>query len=372
MKIACVLLIFVITTVVQCHLDSFLEAFPSRNDSEFLNLPLEVFMDHDLPPFIPRTFAACPSIPVPPDTNDVNNLRPGNIKVLLTMGDSIIAGMAAKDTNVLSLKEYRGLAFCIGADANVNTFPNILQQFAGNRLVGTSTGIGQRTSAGNGLNGAVSGAVNKDMLGQAQWLVQQLQANPNVKIQEDWMVLTIWIGSNNLCAVCNDDAANNGANFELNINSALNYIFSYVPKLFVNLIANLDVSTLYNVNSGTCGLLHSVACSCVGTSDATKRAKVSAVAKDYVALATKISGQFNARKHPTQAVVVQPFLTNNIISDRSLLSAADCFHPSASAHELASIALWNNMISPREAKKLTWDKNDSPICPTADTLIYTY
>jgi len=184
-------------------------------------------------------------------------------------------------------------------------------------------------------------------------------------------VLTIWIGSNNLCDVCNNQAANNGANFEANIISTLNYLWAQVPRLFVNLVANLDISTLYGINSGACGLLHSFACPCVGTSNAANRALVSSTAKDYIARAYKIASEFNGRGSLTQAVVVQPFLTENIISERNLLSPADCFHPSALAHGLASTALWNNMLTPAGSKKTKWDANDTPICATADSIFYT-
>jgi len=292
--------------------------------------------------------------------------------VVLSLGDSIIAGMSAKDTNLLNLKEYRGLSFSQGEDQGINTFPNILKQYTGGTIIGASTGIGLRNSSGNGLNGAVSGAINVNMLGQAQWLAAQIKANPNINLNEDWMVLTIWIGSNNLCEVCNNDAANNGADFEKNIVSALVYLFNEVPRLFVNLVANLDISTLYYVNTGTCGILHSFECTCVGASDAAKRQKVSQTAQDYIARAYKIADEFNARKVATQAVVVQPFLSKNVISDRSLLSPADCFHPSASAHALAATALWNNMLTPAAQKKTSWDASDTPICATEDSIFYTY
>jgi len=133
----------------------------------------------------------------------------------MAMGDSLTAGMSAKDTNVLSLKEYRGLAYSIGGDSGVTTLPNLLKPYLPSGFpIGLSTGIGERTSSGNGLNAAVSGSINSDMPAQAQWLVQQLKANSRININTDWKVLTIWIGSNNLCDVCDNTANNNGANFE--------------------------------------------------------------------------------------------------------------------------------------------------------------
>jgi len=368
------LFVFVLVCVVQGQEESlapFLEAFPYANVDALYELPSEVFVNKDEPATPPSDVYACPSIPVPPDTNNINNLRPGNIRVIMGMGDSITSGMSAKDTNILVLREYRGLAFSMGADSGITTFPNILQPYVPTgSLVGTSTGIGARTSAGNGLNGAVSGAINKDMLSQAQWLVTALKANTKINMATDWKVLTLWIGSNNLCDVCTDDAANNGANFEVSVTSALNYLYANVPRLFVNLVGNLDISTLYNVNTGACGTLHNIACPCVGSSDSAKRAAVSKSAKDYVARGIAIAGNFTARNNPEFAVVFQPFLIQNIITERSLLSAADCFHPSAAGHVLASVALWNNMLTPAAQKKTSWNALDAPICPTADSIFY--
>jgi len=350
--------------------EAFLEAFPYANVSAFYELPKEALEDKELPVPTPLSFAACPTLPVPAaDPINITYLKPGNVRVLMAMGDSITAGMSAKDTNILNLREYRGISYCIGADTGVTTFANILKPYT-SALYGISTGIGTRTSAGNGLNGAVSGAINSDMLGQAQWLVTALKANTNINIVKDWKVLTLWIGSNNLCAVCNNDANNNGQNFQTQVEAALNYIQTNVPRVFVNLVANLDISTLYNINGGACNLLHSVECACVGTSDQTKRAKVSTTAQDYITRAYNIASKYN--NLPEFAVVVQPFLSKNIITDRTLLSAADCFHPSALGHSLASVALWNNMLSPAAAKKTSWNANDVPICPDATSVFPTY
>jgi len=352
--------------------EAFLGAFPHANMELFDQLPPYVFEDQPNVNFSTPTLAACPSIPAPPDTDNVNNLRPGNIRVVMAMGDSITAGMSAKDTNVLSLKEYRGLAYSIGGDKGLITFPNILAPFlpAGQPPIGFSTGIGSRTSSGNGLNAAVSGAINSDMLGQAQWLVQQLKANSKINFANDWKVLTIWIGSNNLCDVCDNINANNGANFQKSLNDSLSYLYSNVPRLFVNLVGNLEISTLYNINSGACSLLHKVACGCVGSSNANSRAIVATTGKDYQSRAYTIAKSFNGRSN-SFAVVVQPFLIKTIISERSQLSAADCFHPSAIAHTYAAIGLWNNMLTPAASKLNTWDPSATPICPTSSSLFYT-
>jgi len=350
--------------------DVFNTAF--RTNISFADLPPWAFED-GVAPVDSLKFEACPTLPAPADTDDVKNLRPGNIKIVMAMGDSITCGMSAKDTSILSMKEYRGLAYSIGGDSGVTTLPNLLKPYlATGYPIGLSTGVGSRTMATNGLNAAISGAINSDMMSQATWLVQQLKANTKININTDWKLLTIWIGSNNLCDVCDNANNNNGNNFETQLTNALQYLYINVPRLFVNLVANLEISTMYNINSGACGLLHSIACGCVGSSNANNRALVASTGKDYVARAYTIAQRFTNLNNQTFAVVVQPFLTQTVITERAQLSAADCFHPSAPSHQVAAIALWNNLFTPAATKKHAWVPSDVPICPTADTLLYTY
>eukprot|EP00026_Physarum_polycephalum_P012990 Phypoly_transcript_13345.p1 GENE.Phypoly_transcript_13345~~Phypoly_transcript_13345.p1 ORF type:complete len:342 (+),score=36.57 Phypoly_transcript_13345:133-1026(+) len=296
----------------------------------------------------------------------------------MAMGDSIIAAQAALDTNAaFPPNQYRGLSFPIGAEQGFNTLPNILQQYTAGPLKGVSTGIGPLGPANgyNGLNAAVQSTISSDMLGQAQWLVQQITTNTNVNMQQDWKILTIWIGSNNLCRVCSTDYLvpniNGGEAFENGVTLALDYLFANVPRLFVNLVANLNVSTIYDVQDGICPGLHIMACPCAGSLNPIQRAAVSTTTQDFIERAYKIANAFNARNSSTQAVVVQPCLIQTAITNRSMLSAADCFHPSAYTHSLGATALWNNMLSPASSKKTFLDPTDTPICATPDSLLYT-
>ncbi len=70
--------------------------------------------------------------------------------------------------------------------------------------------------------------------------------------------------------------------------------------------------------------------------------------------------------------VVQPFLQGTKIPDESYVSTLDCFHPSLKTHQLLGIGLWNSMLTPIAQKLVGWQGQPlTPICPTADTLIYT-
>lgn len=368
-----VLVIFLSFSIfVDAQVSKFLQVYPHANLTALKELEAKFLLDNVREKYINRSvpLTACPSIPVPPDTDNVNNLRPGNIKVVMSMGDSITAGMSAKDSTFLSMKEYRGLSYAIGGDSGVTTVPNILKSYVPQGYpIGASTGVGERDMKTNGFNAAVSGAINIDLLGQAQWLVQQLQASTSIDYANDWKLLTLWIGSNNLCDVCSDEPDNNADNFERYVTEALEYVYNTVPRVFVNLVVNLDITQLDNINSGLCDILHSIACSCV-TSDS-NRAKVLAANIEYQLKAPVIAQKFVSRNNPEFTVVVQPFLEETLILERSELSGADCFHPSAFSHGVAAVALWNNMISPASQKKLAWSLNDTPTCASADTLLYT-
>jgi len=349
--------------------EGFLKAFPNANVTAMYDIPDQVGNANF--PREPHFSANCPPIASPAPTDNVNELKPGHIKVVMAMGDSITTGMSAKDTFFMWLDEYRGLAYSIGMDQGITTMPNILKNYAPS-LYGGSTGEKQeRNGRNNGLNAAVSGAKYQDLRGQAEWLVAKLRADPNVNMASDWKVLTIWMGSNNLCDVCSNLAANDGAGFQTHFENTLDYLRDNVPRLFVNLIAPLDVAELYNIPGVYCSSIHFVACTCAGSPVASERNAVTQMAKDYVERAYSIANKYKLQNRADFAVVVQPFMTNTKIHDKSLLSSGDCFHPSNKGQALAAVALWNNMISPSNLKRTEWHPSDTVLCATGDSKLYT-
>jgi phospholipase B1 len=350
----------------------FLEAFPEADKNAFGEIAVES-MAYPIEKVVETApfENACPKIAVPAPVSDISQLKPGHIKVVMAMGDSITAAMSAKDTNVVNLHEYRGISFGIGADPNVITVPNLLALYtAPGYPIGSSTGIGKREAlATNGLNAAASGGLNVDMIGQAGWLVQHLVANTKINVAEDWKVLTVWIGSNNLCAVCKNESLNNAADYTKNLITALDIIQKNVPRVFVNLVANLDITKLYEFTTGLCSILHTYECPCPQNKNT--RELVRGVVKNYQTAANQIAAHYASKNLKDFAVVVQPFLIDSPIYDRTYLSAADCFHPSGLAHSVLATALWNSMITPIANKKTSWDPDSAPQCATAETLLYT-
>ena len=176
-------------------------------------------------PCLPTSYTSstfpCPTNPgerFPPSHRSVHQLRPQDIGILASLGDSITAGTGALASNILEvLDENRGSAYSTGADGDWRSCPslyNYLRQYNPQLRGGShgSTrvieipfkrlGFGER-----GLNLSRSGAVTEDLPGMAKTLIKmvkyifsdpdQIQAIPGWRKQ--WKLVTILIGNNDQC-----------------------------------------------------------------------------------------------------------------------------------------------------------------------------
>lgn len=105
--------------------------------------------------------------PTPGGPSSVHALRPGDIDVVMAMGDSITAGFGALSNNIFQIfTEYRGVSWSIGGDENVSsvlTVPNAFKRYNPN-VVGFSVGTGKANTANAALDQAVSGAIGQSKL----------------------------------------------------------------------------------------------------------------------------------------------------------------------------------------------------------------
>jgi hypothetical protein len=62
----------------------------------------------------PKPVFDCPKLSPAPPATDVRKLRPGNIKAIMAMGDSITAGFAMKGVPPTDFLEYRDYVYSIG------------------------------------------------------------------------------------------------------------------------------------------------------------------------------------------------------------------------------------------------------------------
>jgi len=346
----------------------------SRNET-FVKLYRDTFHSS---PRVHKPFT-CPIIgPSPSRPTSVHALRPGDINVVAALGDSLTAGRGAAGGVIALLVDYRGLSWSIGGDDGnsgyYNTIPNILMRYNPN-LYGYSTGQGDVNSRGSKFNVATTGDESRHMPGQAQLLVERLRADPKVDFENDWKLITLFIGGNDLCDYCNDEEEFSPEKYEENIQTALDYLHNHVPRAFVNLVEVINIEIAKELASGLlCQAVHIYACNCA-SNPRNKEAeeKLTAAKNSYrqATLRLATSGRYDTRDDFT--VVLQPFYRNTQLPrtahggvDYSYF-ASDCFHYSEKGQEAVGEALWNNMFEPEGNKKEEWSPGEHIECPTEDS-----
>ena len=154
----------------------------------------------------------------------VHSLRPSDIKLIGAFGDSLTAGLGACATILPEmLSEYRGVSWSIGGDNDFEktlTMPNILKKFSP-QLTGYSIGDNILYSKGNELNRAVSGDRASDLANQAAGYLDMLKSSKYIDYWNEWKVLTVFIGANDLCESCKQDDSHLPANFVNSIRDIL-------------------------------------------------------------------------------------------------------------------------------------------------------
>ncbi|KAM9798090.1 phospholipase B1, membrane-associated-like [Neosynchiropus ocellatus] len=303
--------------------------------------------------------------------SSVHRLRPADIKVVAAVGDSTTAATGAKAKTLFDLgKEYRGVSWSIGGDKTVDTvttLPNILRKFNPS-LKGFSKGQGSRQK---GFNMAVSGAMTSSIPAQIQELIKVMKEDKAVNFEQDWKLLTVFVGGNDLCSYCLDQGNLSPANYSHHLMLGLDLLYKEVPRMLVNVVEILQIETLKTVKKNTlgCSLLQRTSCPCVinPTENSPEMEAIKRVNNEYQnELQNLISGdRYEGRAD--FAVVLQPFLHNYYIphvgngeADTTFYSL-DCFHISERAHAEMAIGLWNNMLEPVGQKRtfndFTYDRS---------------
>ncbi|KAM4625850.1 phospholipase B1, membrane-associated-like [Polymixia lowei] len=310
--------------------------------------------------------------PSPTTPTSVHELRPGDIKVVAAVGDSLTAanGVGAETNNLLLvMNEYRGLSWSIGGDANittVTTLPNILKEF-NPLLTGFSEGIGNEDKPQAFLNQAVAGAKSGNMVEQVRVIVNKMKNDTRIDFQNDWKVITMFIGGNDICDFCSDTIYFSPRNVVGRIREALDILHKEVPRAIVNLVELLHIVPLRELHSdrslGCPTWFVKLVCPCVlkPIGGSAELRNVNDVNRAYQRAMRELvdSGRYDT--HNNFTVVLQPFFREVFLPrledgrpDRSYFSP-DCFHLSQKAHTLMARALWNGMLEPVGNKTYTQD-----------------
>ncbi|XP_058235371.1 phospholipase B1, membrane-associated isoform X2 [Hemibagrus wyckioides] len=338
------------------------------------------------PPFL------CPDMmPSSSTPTSVEVVKAADIKVIAALGDSLTVrvttgsetAIGANATTVLGIPiEYRPVSWSIGGYGtfqNVITLANILRLFNPD-LVGPSrsrTVHGTRAPlTDTGLNLAVTGHNTFNLPGQTRHLIDTMKMFEDVNFDEDWKLLTILIGMNDICDYCKDKSLFSVENFIHYMTTSLEMLMNEVPRMIVNVVQILPMEALREVQKPTPGcLLQRSFCSCL-----VKPASDSTELKELIEVNLQFQNALEQLLHTDRffkrdfAVVLQPFLKHadpprlpNGKIDMSFFTP-DCFHFTIKGHEELAKGLWNNMFQP-EGEKFMVESFSTPIqlmCPPVD------
>ncbi|XP_077416085.1 phospholipase B1, membrane-associated isoform X2 [Vanacampus margaritifer] len=310
-----------------------------------------------------------------------HRVRPADIKVVAALGDSITAGFGAKAKNLLQLTtEYRGVSWSIGGDKSldtVTTLANILRKFNPD-LKGASKGQGKKKS---GFNMSVSGAKVAGIPGQVRRLIEVMKNDTNHKVDfaNDWKLVTLFIGGNDLCQFCNDRASLSPQNFSHHLMTSLDMLYEEVPRTIVNIVEILQIEGLRRVKRDSlgCNVIQPLACPCflLPGDDSLELAEAKRINREVQIETERVAYSSRYDDREDFAVVVQPFFKNSIIPlnadgrPDTTYFTEDCFHFSERGHAVMAVATWNNMLEP-VGKKQTYNNftssRDGIKCPTEE------
>jgi phospholipase B1 len=282
----------------------------------------------------------------------VHALKPGDIKVVAALGDSITAALGADASTPLGLMyEYRGKSWTAGGLNDVNSVvsvPNILKKFNA-KLFGyvTDKNLVFLNKDGVGFNAAVSGAVVSDTPKQARILIERMKNSPQVDFQNDWKLVTLFIGGNDLCGFCDNATFYSAQNYVKHIQETLDILHAEMPRTFVNLVQLLKINEVKELNNGVvCSAVHSYVCPCIAfPKDPNQETALLTELEQYKNFTQNL---IDSRRYDTRddfTVVVQPLFMDFSLPrlsdgkiDYSFL-APDCFHYSAKGHGM-NIRKW--------------------------------
>jgi len=309
---------------------------------------------------------------------------------VMAMGDSFTTGFGVHD----SVNESYGASFSVGGDLGSVTLANLFHYFNAD-LVGYSSGTYpaevcygstcpsfQYNPAQEANNAAKSGAMVVDMVSQqTAYLIRQLNQNPLIDVQNDWKVLTIMVGFNDLCASCAFDLPFlDPDDYQNNLMATIERIRTSIPRVFVNLVSGYNISQAYDLSLTTNRCFNMsrplfIECDCIfQPENGPIREQMDASITQFNQRAQLVAQYYQRKSYVDFAVVVQPFAVNTYISSLppNFVSRLDCFHPSRTGQQAMAIALWNNMLTPSANKQTFIDLADTPMCPSSTSLLYTY
>ncbi|KFO23324.1 Phospholipase B1, membrane-associated [Fukomys damarensis] len=195
----------------------------------------------------------------------------------------------------------------------------------------------------------------RDMPAQARDLVERMKTSTEINPETDWKLVTLFIGSNDLCQYCENPADPLTEEYVQHIQQALDIFYEKLPRAFINVVEVMELASLHQGQGGQCAVLLAAQrnCSCLRHfPDSPVMQELKKVNWNLQSGISRFSYQQKYMQREDFAVVVQPFFQNTLIPLNELgttditFFSEDCLHFSERGHAEMAIALWNNMLEP--------------------------
>jgi len=232
------------------------------------------------------------------------------------------------------------------------------------------------------LNAAQSGGEGPDLNHELDYLIYQMKNRDGIDFQNDWKMINLLIGSNDMCDSCVDPLGLlTPFSYKLNVRIVVERIRQEIPRVVVNLMGTFKVSDVFFVtaNQSYCNPFKGLAfefntleCPCWETSQG--RTEMDQTSDGYNLALSQIYDEFKGSQKEF-AVIYQPTDVNLDSFPITGFSNIDCFHPSQITHEWIAKSLWQSLFLKQDQKKgaISPIFNSSlPVyCPSASDRIQT-
>ncbi|RCN46442.1 GDSL-like protein [Ancylostoma caninum] len=284
-----------------------------------------------------------PSSTIP---SDVNKVRPGDLKVIAAIGDSITVASLSKDfEDDMTRDIYPGNSYIIGGDGTLAeqiSVGKVLREFNPN-IVGLSHGTGYDNTV---FNVAVGGRTSEDMPRQARDLIARMKQK-GVSLTDDWKIVTIFIGTNDMqklrCFSEKEPISREA--YKANLEEAISLLRENLNRTIISIVSMWNSQLVFDAQS----LIEKGERMQCGDHYMEKR---DILCNEYRKVAYEIQ---NERRFDSKdfTVVVQGFMDNirdafrnkDGAYDKSFY-AEDMFHLSKYGNGVIGKFLWNSMLEP--------------------------
>jgi phospholipase B1 len=337
----------------------------------------------------------------------VHDLRPDDFKVVMGLGDSMMAGFGAKLFNMLDtqlINEYRGISFAMGGDPHSITVPSFIKHYRAD-LVGASRGThllelchgafcppddAAYRPQSDLFNAAQTGAMCSNLGMETKYMLHQVRHHRLVNITTDWKLLTVFIGTNDICqyacrADLKDGDMGTGEAFEAKLLLNLERIRERLPRTLVAIMQLPDASQAHWFASRHRRCLAAfpllqMECPCAMLEGEDGRWEMRLLTADYNERILRVAETINRAVSVSQpdralqdfAVTVIPFMRETDVRDdipQHFMAKLDCFHPSNTAHKSMAMAYWHSLFLPYGERPVKLTEQMQVYCPTEEDRI---